>query len=279
MATTGSDDGLPVLEVGPWVADKHERLKRYVTICSATRRMFTGSGRPGVTYTELFSGPGRVCVRGEQKMLPGSSAVAVTAAIDSQSPFSQVHLSDLNAAAADAAATRLRKLHQGVPVKVWSGDAANVAERIAASLHPEALHLVFLDPFNLAALPPSVIRAFAPLKRVDLLMHVSAMDLQRNLKQAISAEEGQQFDIFAPGWRKAVDTQQAAHRVRRGLITYWCNMVRGFGFQAFAEDQFELIRGTRNQPLYWLALAAKNPKASEFWDKIRHIEPQRGFDL
>jgi three-Cys-motif partner protein len=279
MATPSSNDGLPMLEVGPWTRDKHERLRRYITICSATRRMFTGPGKAGVTYTELFSGPGRLRVREQETILPGSAAVAVAAAIESRSPFTAVHLSDLNPEAVSAAATRLRVAHPTVSVQTWTGAAAEVAPQIAARLHPEALHLVFLDPFSLNALPPAVIQAFAKLKRVDLLMHVSAMDLQRNLEQAISAEEGQHFDCFAPGWREHVDTRQAAHRVRRDLVTYWCNMVRGFGFQAFAEDQFELIRGTRKQPLYWLALAAKNPKASEFWEKIRRIEPQRGFDL
>lgn len=57
------------------------------------------------------------------------------------------------------------------------------------------------------------------------------------------------------------------------LFGYWASLVRKLDFQVF-EDQFTSITGPRNQPLYWLALAAKHGKAAEFWEKIRHIEPQ-----
>lgn len=180
-----------------------------------------------------------------------------------------------------AGATRQRLQAAGVtaPVHCTSEPAEQVARRIAAKLNPYALHLVFLDPFNLGALPFSIVEAFAPLRRVDLLMHVSAMDLQRNLEQAIGAEEGHQFDVFAPGWRSDIDVRQPAHVVRRELLGYWAGRVRAVGLPVFHEAQFELVRGSRNQPLYWLALASKERKAGEFWEKIRHIEPQRGLDL
>ena len=117
----------------------------------------------------------------------------------------------------------------------------------------------------------------SPLAGEDLLMHVSAMDLQRNLEQAIASDESHQFDSFAPGWRGHVDQKAPAHTVRRGIIEYWIGRVQALGFSVFEHEQFELLRGTRRQPLYWLALAAKNEKASEFWDKIRHVDPQQGL--
>lgn len=160
-----------------------------------------------------------------------------------------------------------------------SEPAGLAAPRLVARLNPYALHVVFLDPFNLGALPFTVIEAFAPLRRVDLLMHVSAMDLQRNLEQAVGVEEGHQFDAFAPGWRSVVDVRRPAHLVRHDLISYWASRVRDAGLRVFHEAQFELIRGSRRQPLYWLALASREKKAGEFWEKIRHIQSQRGLDL
>ena len=35
----------------------------------------------------------------------------------------------------------------------------------------------------------------------------------------------------------------------------------------------ELVSGPNNQPLYWLAFAARHPRALEFWEKIRELEP------
>jgi three-Cys-motif partner protein len=273
------EDGLPVLEVGGWAAEKHERLRRYVTISANVRAKFVGPGKAGATYIELFCGPGRIRDRDTGWLRPGGTLVAVEAARASGHPFSEIHLSDVDPGHVAAARQRLVTAGVSVPIKMYSGLAAVVAEKVVASLNPYALHFAFLDPFNLGALPVRIIEAFAGLRRIDLLMHVSAMDLQRNLEQAISADEFHHFDAFAPGWREAVAVRQAPHVVRRELVGYWATLVRNMGFSVFAEDQFELIRGTRNQPLYWLAMASKNDKAGEFWDKIRSIDPQRGLDL
>ena len=274
-----ADDGLPIGEVGAWTRDKHALLRRYVGISAGVRAGFIGAGKAGATYIDLFCGPGYCRVRDEVEVLPGSALVAALAAAERKRPFSAIHVGDAEPQFGEA--TRQRLLAAGItsPIHTWCGDAAEVARRIVAGLNPYALHLVFLDPFNLGGLSMPIIEAFAPLKRVDLLMHVSAMDLQRNLEQAIASDEGHQFDSFAPGWRDHVDQRAPSHTVRRRIIDYWVGRVQALGFSVFEHEQFELLRGSRRQPLYWLALAAKNEKASEFCDKIRHIEPHRGFEL
>jgi hypothetical protein len=39
------------------------------------------------------------------------------------------------------------------------------------------------------------------------------------------------------------------------------------------------VTAENNQPLYWLAFAARHPKALEFWEKIRDLErdPQQSW--
>lgn len=272
-----ADDGLPVSEVGAWTRDKHVLLRRYVGISAGVRAGFIGPGKAGATYIDLFCGPGYCRVRDAEGVLPGSALVAALAAAERKRPFSAIHIGDADPRFPEA--TRRRLLAGGItsPVRTYSGNAADVARQVARNLNPHALHLVFLDPFSLGALSMPIIEAFAPFKRVDLLMHVSAMDLQRNLEQAIASDESHQFDSFAPGWRDHVDQKAPAHTVRRRIIEYWIGRVQALGFSVFEGDQFELVRGSKNQPLYWLALAAKNEKASEFWDKIRHVDPQQGL--
>jgi hypothetical protein len=41
----------------------------------------------------------------------------------------------------------------------------------------------------------------------------------------------------------------------------------------------ELVTGSRKQPLYWLAFAARHSKALEFWEKIRYLEPNPQQEL
>jgi three-Cys-motif partner protein len=271
-----TEDGLPIDEVGAWVHEKHERLRRYVSISSKVRAKFTGGSKAGATYIDLYCGHGRSRIRGSTELVNGSTIVAALAAQSSGHAFSEIHVADIDSTAVKATAARIRAHGITTPVKQYVGAAEKTARAVVRRLGRRGLHVMFLDPYNLGNLPPSVLEAFSHLPRVDILIHVSAMDLQRNLEQAIGADEGHQFDVFAPGWRDAVDTKQPPHEVRRAIREYWVDLVRRMGFHIF-EHQFPLIRGTRNQPLYWLAFAAKHKKASEFWDKIRNIEPQKGF--
>ena len=80
--------------------------------------------------------------------------------------------------------------------------ALEAADAVIAKLHPNGLHFIVLDPFSLGGLPFELIKKFSVLKHVDMLLHVSAMDLTRNLDKYIA--DGT-IDAFAPGWREAVD--------------------------------------------------------------------------
>jgi hypothetical protein len=51
-----------------------------------------------------------------------------------------------------------------------------------SAINPRGLHLAFLDPFNLAQLPFSIIEKMLKVQRMDMIIHVSLQDLQRNLE-------------------------------------------------------------------------------------------------
>lgn len=267
-------DGLPLGDAGPWVLDKHALLRRYVDISSGVRAKFVGANGAGATYIDLYCGPGKLRVRESAQLVDGSAIVAALAAQHSGQSFSEIHLADIDADAVQACVARLRERGIQCPIHPHVGPADITAAQIARRLPRRALHVVFLDPFNLGDLPLSVVAAFSKLAHPDVLIHVSAMDLQRNLEQAIDAEEEHQFDVFAPRWREAVDLTDPPHTIRRSIRAHWIKLVRQLGFKV-VEEHFTLIRGSRNQPLYWLAFAAKHDKASEFWEKIRDIEPTR----
>ena len=78
-------------------------------------------------------------------------------------------------------AAEKRIIHAGGSPTPEVGSAEDTVVRIVKKLNPYGLHFAFLDPFNLEDLPFSVIKALSGLKRIDLLIHVSAQDLQRNL--------------------------------------------------------------------------------------------------
>ena len=264
------DDGLPLDEVGPWAKEKHERLRKYVDISRAARRKWV-HGTGGASYVDLYCGTGRAIVRDTEERIDGSPLVAFKCARDGGVPFSEIHIADASEESCRAAERRIIKAG-GLPL-VEVGPAEQTAHRIVRKLNPYGLHFVFLDPYNLQDLPFSVIGAFGRLKYVDMLIHVSAQDLQRNL-DAYSISIDSPLDSFAPGWRQSVDLKQSQSATRAAYIAYWAAKIEALGLPP--AQRAELVSGsTKNQRLYWLVFVSRSDFAKRLWDKIRDLSGQR----
>ena len=66
------------------------------------------------------------------------------------------------------------------------------------------------------------------VRRMDMIIHVSLSDLQRNLDD-YSRIGDPTLDNFAPDWRDAVDINQAMAPLRAALIEYWLGLIRSQG--------------------------------------------------
>jgi three-Cys-motif partner protein len=263
------DDGLPLDEVGPWAKEKHERLRKYVDISGAARRKFV-EGTGGASYVDLYCGSGRAIIRDTNEKIDGSPLVAFKCAHEGRASFSEIYIADVSEDSCRAAQKRLTALGASVITEV--GEAEDTAKRIVRRLNPYGLHFAFLDPYNLQQLPFSIIEEFAGLKRIDMLIHVSAQDLQRNLDIYSSAEESP-LDRFAPGWKEAVDLKQSQAATRASYMAYWASKMEALGLPP--SRRAELVSGTtRNQRLYWLVFVSRSDFAKNLWDKIRNVSGQ-----
>jgi len=258
------EDGLHREIVGTWSAEKHLRLRHYVDITRATRRKYD---RSGSSYIDLYCGSGRVRFKDGTDVRDGSPLVAAREAMR-HDPFTQIHIGDKDADNVGACAERLARIGTS-GVSSYVGLAGDVAERVVRALNPYGLHIAFLDPYSIGSLPFSVLQTLGQLKRMDLIMHVSEMDLQRNI--VAMADDGT-LDRFAPGWRQSVDLKQRNNIAKHQLLQHWKALLTAMGYQV--SDNIERVTGLKNQPLYWLVLAAKHPLADKFWAHISHVEPQ-----
>jgi three-Cys-motif partner protein len=266
------DDGLPLDEVGPWAKDKHELLRKYVDISRAVRRKFVQGGG-GATYIDLYCGRGRAVIRDTEERIDGSPLVAFKCARERGVGFSKLYIADADEGKCRDAERRIVNAG-GIPI-VEVGKAEQTAGKIAKLLSPHALHFVFLDPYNLEQLPFSVIESLAGFKHMDMLIHVSAQDLQRNLDSYAMSENGP-LDRFAPGWRNAVDLKQSKQGTRAEFIAYWTSKIDALGLPP--SEHAPLITGPiKNQRLYWLVLVSRHERAREFWDKVRNLSGQGEF--
>lgn len=268
------DDNLPAEEVGAWAKEKHNYLCRYLDISRAARAKFIGNGKAGATYIDLFCGPGRCRVRDTGEWIDGGVVAAWKKSREGGAPFSQIYIGDLDIQRREAASSRLRAL--GAPVVELRGAALHSVHEVVTRLNPFGLHFAFLDPFDLASLNFEIIVALSRLKHVDILVHISQMDLQRNAVTYAKAEESA-LDSFAPGWREKVAVGQSQRALRDQLFKYWRDKVAGLG--VWPSTEMKLLTGGSNQPLYWLLLAAKHPLPHKFWAAASNVEGQGKLDL
>lgn len=268
------DDGLPIADdVGEWALEKHERLRKYIDAARAARRKYTGKPKAGeykggATYIDLFCGPGRARIRETDQIIDGSPLVAFKSAQVGKVPFTEIHVADLNKSFCDAAVARI--IAAGGHAIGYVGRAEVTVHEIVSKLNVYGLHFAFLDPFNLEGITFETIRSLAKLRHIDLLLHISVLDMQRNIDR-YSASKKSPLDSFAPGWRSHVDLNQSQAAVRAALMSYWKDEMKKLGFTHRGVD---LVTGSNNQRLYWLVFLSKSEFANDLWDKIRNISGQ-----
>lgn len=268
---TDPSDGLPCDEVGNWTLLKHSWLARYVEVSGKARKKYLGPGKAGATFVDLFCSFGKSRIKGKNKSIDGSAMVAWNKSESTNSPFSQILIADHFDDRRSTCGKRLA--HAGAPVREIPGNAVEAAKQLIKMLHPGGLHLVFADPYSLAALDFQIIKTLSRLKRVDIIMLVSAMDFQRNLgANLIAGENESDFDFFCPGWRKRVDPRGSKSNIRAQILECWKQNITDL--KMGLSPEMKLIEGPKGQRLYWLLLAAKNPLAHKFWDWASNPEKQ-----
>lgn len=266
------EDGLRSANVGAWASEKHLRLRRYVDITRATRRKWNGYGRE-TSYIDLYCGPGRARIKGTNEFIQGSALVAATEAANKGVPFDKICIGDLDGENVDACAARLQaKLTSGVTPFVGSSDIT--ARKVVSAIDPKSLHIALLDPFNIGSLPFTTISTLAQIQRMDLIIHVSTMDLQRNLRQMM---QNGVLETFAPGWSDVVDQRERNELALQAVFRHWRSCLAALDYKV--SDNIERVSGSRNQPLYWLVLASRNELADKFWAQVSHVNPQQSLPL
>ena len=259
-------DDLPVGEAGEWTLDKHERLRRYVDAAHGARRQFSQR-----TYIDLYCGAGRTRIRETGQIVDGSPLVAWEAGGKHGDQFTEFLIGDSDMRLLEAARVRLERL--GAKVRTFPGEAADTVDQVIDALDPGGLHLALLDPFNLGHLPFSVIEKLARVKRMDLLIHVSAMDLKRDLHNYLKTDGPKHLNAFAPGWRSRVNEKERPERVRLAIFEHWKSLIQGLGTSP--NDMVEAVENSKKSDLYWLVFVARHSLAHKLWSQIANVSSQK----
>ena len=109
---------------------------------------------------------------------------------------------------------------------------------------------------------------------MDLLIHVSAADLARDLHNYLKPGGSKTLDRFAPEWHKHVDTRRRRDVVRQEIVDYWRSLLqRELGTSS--NDWIAAVKNSKNATLYWLVFASRAKLAHKLWEAIANISPQK----
>lgn len=185
-------------------------------------------------------------------------------------PFKRVIVSDFVEEFATACAQRLQGT--GIDVLHDHGAAVDVVNRVVEKLPMKGLHLVYLDPYNLRDLPFSIIKALSIFPSIDLLIHFSSSDVNRNMMQPSSDSI---FENFAPGWCEE-DPNQGKAVLRHKFRERWVKLLEGCRFHV--SERAYRMENSKNAELYQLVVASKHPLGAKLWNSFR-VSPQGELKL
>jgi three-Cys-motif partner protein len=254
------DDGGPVAVVGEWAEEKLTLLRRYIEISAGTRAKYVD--RTEATYIDLYGGPGLIRIRGSDDVQSGSPLVALEAATQSSVRFNRYFVADLSAEFSKAARGRL--VRRGAVAARAVGKAERTVGEIVPELNEYGLHFALLDPFNLDDLPFSVIDTLSRLKRIDLMIHLSTGDLQRNFRERYRQGDSNTLRRFAPGWNPPNESGISEQQMREDLVQHWFKLLQEVGFGAAA--RMHAVRNSTRSTMYWLVFVSKHELAKKFWN-------------
>lgn len=252
--------------VGTWVVDdKYRYLRSYLDAARYAMR-----GWRERIYIDPFCATGRIQVRGEDFTRPGGACEAWHALEATPGRWTRMFVGDLNGERANACAQRLSAL--GANATAFEGPATETVQRMVAAVPRGAICIAFVDPYNLALLDFGLFRALSTLRKVDLIVNFSTMDLLRNTDLELDPARAR-FDDMAPGWR---DQPWASSISKRSLTTavegYWQSLVRGLGF-AHSRAQ-PLVMNDHNNGIYRLAFFARGEFPLKIWGDV--AKPRNG---
>ncbi|SAK94444.1 hypothetical protein AWB77_05406 [Caballeronia fortuita] len=253
-------DGMAAMIVGDWSKQKHERLSDYIVASRLARGKWEHA-----CYIDVFCGPGRVVERESSEFRDGGAPTAWKAScMGGSRPFTSMYIGDLNGPSVDSCQRRL--VSQGAAVRSFVGPANRMIHEIAPAL-PRGLHLAFLDPFNAEHLDFEIIQTLASHRFMDILVHFSVMDIQRNIDLE-AATSGARLDRIAPGWQQAIKLRDLPKNAFvNAFLDYWKELVERTT-RMTAADIMPLIKNSKGGPLYRLIMLSRHTLAEKIWNDV-----------
>jgi three-Cys-motif partner protein len=202
----------------------------------------------------------------------GGPLAAWRIAQQNKGAFKSFLIADAEAEYVSACESRLSKA--GASGEYFVGYAHETVDQIIPKLPKSGLHFALLDPFNAGHLHFSIIKKLASFPNIDIAVHLSTGDIQRNIAEGLKKGTST-LDAFAPGWQQHVKTMSSKGEMRRRFLEYWSSLVRSTGLNVC--DSMYAVKNSKDSTMYHLCLLARHPLANRFWTEACKIQPTRSL--
>ncbi|AET90390.1 hypothetical protein BYI23_A025520 [Burkholderia sp. YI23] len=246
------------MKVGAWSETKHIALTRYVDSAREARAKW------GYTsFIDLFCGPGRVMNRDTRAISDGGVLAAWNISLRGRGAFNQVFIGDADAEAVHACEQRLTAVK--APVRSYIGRASETVDEVLRSL-PRGLHFAYLDPFSIEHLDFEIIRKLSSQRSIDILIHFSVMDVQRNIGGDFKLDKSR-LDAAAPGWRQALTLDALPKREHvTAYLEYWESLVVNLTQMQVSSNKPLFVNANRG-PLYRMIHLSRHELPRKLWNE------------
>jgi three-Cys-motif partner protein len=253
--SSAKSDGLPARPSGPWIDTKHKLLSYYADLFATGMK----NRWPSRVYLELFSGPGKCCIRDTSNEDLGSPLKVI------EHEFTKFVFTEVSAPAAEALAQRLEPFANSAQTEIWCGDCAEAIHRIC--IPDRSLTFAFIDPTGIGHAPFSLIESLRKKTRCDLLINVQhGMGIKMNVHQYTpdAGEESALTQFLGhDGWKRL--PRHNAKEFFVGVLDLYKQQLDKLGFNFTGREV--LISNQQGTGLYLLLFASGHPRGKEFWEK------------
>ena len=256
-------DGLAIRPSGPWIERKFFYLTRYADIF--TRGMGKKWGREGLTYIDLFAGPGQCLIESNGQERDGSPLIALNY------EFSKYIFIESDKSNLEALHQRCKKSPKLSQIEFIAGDCNAVAQKI----DPTRLSLAFIDPTGLD-ISFDTLSQLTRGRQVDLLLNVQfGVDLKRNFKRYLQEGGASKLARFLGGDWKGSRMEEA----RDALDLFKRRLSEKLGYSTVQFKDVGVRNYGRNALMYFLVFASKHPRGLDFWKKITRKDETGQMEL
>ncbi len=271
------DDGLTVIERGPWSEKKSRILFNYLQIFSTgMKRLWKHR-----VYVDPYSGPDCVRLQPGRKTIMGSPLLSLAVRV----PFDRYLFCEADSDSLSALKARVRTRFTNFDVEFVEGDCNCNIDEIVEKMgrdfsKDEMLVFCFVDPSDIG-LRMETIRILArSFPRIDFLVLLALfMDSNRNESHYVKPSNTKVDSFLGDNeWReKWIEFRKEDKSFPRFLSRAFSDAMFSEGYLKGKESNTVEFRSSeKNLPLYHLAFFSRHARGYDFWKKGKKYALDQG---